>query len=261
MSEPSFTTITYEVGGDGVATITLDRADKLNSFNQPMLDEFVDVWRQIRLDDAVRAVVLQANGDRAFCTGVDVVEAYDFPDNVWSQIDPGESLSPKANQVWKPVIVACHGMTAGGAFYWLNEADIIICAEGTTFFDPHVTYGLTAALEPIGLLRRINLGDTIRIALLGLDERMSAERALQIGLVTEIVAPDRLRDRAHELAAKIAAKPAAAVQGTVRAIWESLDMTRSIALRNGLSYTHIGNPLGSAEIDRASMTRPDPEIR
>jgi len=258
---PSFDTIAFEEGDDGVATITLDRPQKLNAFNQAMLDDFVAAWRRVRLDDGIRAVVLQANGDRAFCTGVDVVEGYDRPGNPWSEADPGESLGPKANGVWKPVVAACHGMTAGGAFYWLNEADIIICAEGTTFFDPHVTYGLTAALEPIGLLRRINLGDTLRMALLGLDERMSAQRALQIGLVTEVVAPSELRSRARDLAARIAAKPAAAVQGTVRAVWESLDMARSAALRHGLSYTQIGNPLGLAEVDRATVERPTPEIR
>src|SRR3546814_7578015 len=48
---------------------------------------------------------------------------------------------------WKPVIAAVHGMAAGGAFYWLNESDIIICSEDATFFDPHVTYGMTSALE------------------------------------------------------------------------------------------------------------------
>jgi enoyl-CoA hydratase/carnithine racemase len=257
----SYQTIEFEVGDDGVATITLNRPKKLNAFNQQMMDEFVDVWTAVRLTDEVRAVVLRANGERAFCTGVDVAEGFFLPDNPWSQIDPGESLGPKANGVWKPVVAAAHGMTAGGAFYWLNESDIIICSDDTTFFDPHVSYGLTAALEPIGLLRRINLGDTLRIALLGLDERMSAQRALQIGLVTEVVARDDLWERAHVLAARIAAKPAAAVQGTVRAIWESLDLTRSAALKHANSYWQIGNPLGTAEVDRAGLVRPDPEIR
>lgn len=63
-------------------------------------------------------------------------------------------------------------MAAEGAFYWVNEADIVICSEDATFFDPHVSYGMTEALEPIGLARRIPLGETLRIALLGLDERL-----------------------------------------------------------------------------------------
>jgi enoyl-CoA hydratase/carnithine racemase len=146
-------------------------------------------------------------------------------------------------------------MAAGGAFYWLNEADIVLCSDDATFFDPHVSYGLTAALEPIGLARRIPLGEALRIALLGLDERLSPERALQIGLVSEVLPRAELWVRADEIARVIAAKPPAAIQGTVRAIWESLDATRTQALRTGLSYTQLGNPLGKAEVDRASVRR------
>jgi enoyl-CoA hydratase/carnithine racemase len=89
--------------------------------------------------------------------------------------------------------------------YWINESDIVICSDDAQFFDPHVTYGLTAALEPIGLPRRVPLGEALRIALTGLDERVSAARALQIGLVTEIVERDLLRKRADELARAIPA--------------------------------------------------------
>ncbi|GAA0616695.1 enoyl-CoA hydratase/isomerase family protein [Sporichthya brevicatena] len=257
----SYETILFDVDADHVATITLNRPEKLNSFNDAMLADFVAAWERVRLDDDIHTVVLRAAGDRAFCTGVDVKEGIDFPENPWSQRDPGTALGPKANQVWKPVVAACHGMTAGGAFYWLNEADLIICADDTQFFDPHVSYGLTAALEPIGLARRINLGDTLRIALLGLDERMSAERALQIGLVTEVVPREQLWDRAHALAAAIAAKPPAAVQGTVRAVWESLDLARSVAQAHGLAYTQIGNPIATAQVDRATFTKPTWTLR
>ncbi|MGW5715215.1 enoyl-CoA hydratase/isomerase family protein [Amycolatopsis sp. NPDC003865] len=240
---------------DHVATITLNRPEAMNSFTQAMLDDFAAIWRRVKDDDEIRVVVLRAAGERAFCTGMDVKEGIDRHSNVWSRTDPGEKLSPKTNQVWKPLVCAVHGMAAGGAFYWLNEADIVVCSEDATFFDPHVSYGLTAALEPIGLARRIPLGETLRIALLGLDERLSAERALQIGLVSEVLDRDALWDRADEIARIIAAKPPAAIQGTVRAIWESLDATRTQALRTGLSYTQLGNPLGTAEVDRATVSR------
>src|SRR3546814_10280671 len=87
---------------------------------------------------------------------------------------------------WKPVIAAVHGMAAGGAFYWLNESDIIICSEDATFFDPHVTYGMTSALEPIGMTYHMPLHDVLRMVLLGNDERIGAGTALRIGLVSEI---------------------------------------------------------------------------
>lgn len=247
-------TVLFEVS-DHVATITLNRPQAMNSFNQEMLEDFSLIWETVKADDDVHVVVLRGAGDRAFCTGMDVKEGIDRHPNVWSQTDPGEQLSPKLNHVWKPLVCAVHGMAAGGAFYWLNEADIAICSQDATFFDPHVSYGLTAALEPIGLARRIPLGEALRIALLGLDERLSAERALQIGLVSEVLPRERLWDRADDIARIIAAKPPAAIQGTVRAIWESLDSTRTQALRTGLSYTQLGNPLGKAEVDRSAVPR------
>ncbi|WP_405975880.1 enoyl-CoA hydratase/isomerase family protein [Streptomyces sp. NBC_00988] len=247
-------TVLFEVT-DHVATVTLNRPQAMNSFNQQMLDDFSALWDRVKADDDVHVVVLRGSGERAFSTGMDVRKGIDRHPNVWSQTDPGEFLSPKLNQVWKPLVCAVHGMAAGGAFYWLNEADILICSEDAAFFDPHVSYGLTAALEPIGLARRIPLGEALRIALLGLDERLSAARALQIGLVSEVLPGEQLWDRADEIARAIAAKPPAAIQGTVRAIWESLDATRTQALRTGLSYTQIGNPIGKAEVDRAAVPR------
>lgn len=247
-------TVLFDVT-DHVATITLNRPEAMNSFNQAMLEDFDLIWDEVKADDDVHVMVLRAVGDRAFCTGMDVKEGIDRHPNVWSQTDPGTHLSPKLNQVWKPLVCAVHGMAAGGAFYWLNEADIVICSDDATFFDPHVSYGLTAALEPIGLARRIPLGEALRIALLGLDERLSPARALQIGLVSEVLPRADLWARADELARIIAAKPPAAIQGTVRAIWESLDATRTQALRTGLSYTQLGNPIGKAEVDRAAVPR------
>jgi enoyl-CoA hydratase/carnithine racemase len=255
-----YETITYELS-EHVATVTLNRPDKLNAFNQRMCDEFEHLWNAVRLDDDVHVVVLQANGERAFCTGVDVREGLDFPANVWSRSDPGVQLGPKHNKVWKPLVTALHGMVAGGALYWVNESDIVICSDDATFFDPHVSYGMTAALEPIGLLQRVPLGEVLRMTLLGLDERMSAERAREIGLVSEVVTRDALRPRAAEIACIIAAKPPAAIQGSVKAIWESLDMTRSGALQVGLSYTQIGNPIGVAQVDRDSFARPTWQLR
>jgi len=111
------------------------------------------------------------------------------------------------------------------------------------------------------LARRVPLGEALRWALIGLDERMSAQRALQIGLVSEVVSREALWDRADQLARIIAAKPPAAIQGTVRAIWESLDSTRTQALRTGLMYPQLGNTIGMPQVDRDSVPRPKPMIR
>jgi enoyl-CoA hydratase/carnithine racemase len=152
-------------------------------------------------------------------------------------------------------------MCAGGAFYWVADCDIVICSPDATFFDPHVTYGLVAALEPIALRYRMPFSDVMRMALLGLHERMTAERALATGLVTEIVERSTLLERAQELATVIAGQPPAAVQGTVKALWQSLDVTRVQSLATALMYTQVGNPLGTADLDRASVKGAKPWLR
>ena len=243
---------------DHIATVTINRPEAMNSFTRQMMDECQTVWRHIAETTDIHCAVLRAAPGRAFSTGVDV-KATQAPggsvmhEDIWTAEDPGDKLGPKSNGCWKPVICAVHGMAAGGAFYWINEADILICSEDATFFDPHVTYGMTAALEPIGATYRMPLGDVLRMALLGNDERISAYTALRIGLVSEVVENEALWDRARQLAEAIAAKPPAATAGTVKAIWESLDLPRSVALKTGLKYCQIGNPVGMAQIDRTKI--------
>jgi len=256
-----YETVLYEVTPDRVATITLNRPDALNAFDRQMCEEIADVWSQVKRDPAVNAVVLRAAGDRAFCAGLDVRKPFGQPDDIWNHDDPGEMLSPKWQKVWKPVVCAVQGMCTAGAFYFVNESDVVICSPEATFFDSHVSAGMVSAIEPIGLMRRIGLGDTLRMGLMGNDERVGAETALRIGLVTEIVERDGLWDRAHQIAATIAAKPSIATQGTVRAIWESLDRPYRAAMEQGLIYTRLANPAGMAEVAAQPPARREPEVR
>ncbi len=240
-------TITFEVA-DHVATITLDRPDALNSFNEVMATEMGWAWETVRDTDDIHAAVLRASGERAFCSGLDLRSdvSWFVKDNPWNSFDPGVVLSPKFHhKVWKPVVCAVHGMCAGGAQYFLNEADIIICSDDAEFFDPHANGGIVSALEPIGMLARgVPAGDVLRWALMGSEERITAATALRIGLVTEVVPRVDLHDRADELARSIAARNPIAIQGTVRAIWEAMELPRTAAFEHGISYTQIGNAGG-----------------
>jgi enoyl-CoA hydratase/carnithine racemase len=256
-----YSTIRYETSADRVATITLDRPEVLNAFDRQMCEEMRDAWAAVKDDPDVHAVVLRAAGDRAFSVGLDINKPFGQPDDVWNHVDPGELLSPKWQKVWKPVVCAVHGMCTAGAFYFVNESDVVICSDDATFFDSHVTGGMVSALEPVGLMRRVGLGETLRMALLGNDERVSATTALRIGLVTEVVTRPALWARAHELAALIASKPTSATQGTVRAIWESLDKPYRAAMEQGLIYTRLGNPIGMAELAGRKAEPPSPGIR
>lgn len=258
----SFDTILLDVDPDDrVATITLNRPDHLNAFNRAMCEEMAEAWRVVKADNSVHAVVLRAAGDRAFSAGLDIKTPYGQPDNIWNHEDPGEPLSPKWQKMWKPVVCAVQGMCTAGAFYFVNESDVVICSTDATFFDSHVSAGLVCALEPIGLMRRIGLGETLRMALMGNDERVGADTALRIGLVSEVVSPERLWARAHEIAATIAAKPPTAIQGTVKAIWESLDKPYRTAMEQNLIYTRLGNPIGTAELAAQGRPAVQPRIR
>jgi enoyl-CoA hydratase/carnithine racemase len=226
-----------------------------------MADECADVWRRVKDDESVHAVVLRAAGPRAFCTGRDVQEIADLADPVKAATmntdHPMWRMGPKLNQLWKPVVTAVHGLAGGGAFYWISESDLVVASDDALFFDPHLSYGLAAGPELIGLARRIPMIEATRLVLMGLDERMSAESARQIGLVNEVVPGDQLWDRAHRLAAFIAAKPTLAVQSTIRALWESLEMGRTEALRRHREWYLTG----PSAVDRSTFVRPIPRLR
>ena len=237
-----YETIEFELR-DHVATITLDRPDRMNAFDRTMCEELQSAWATVRDTDDVHVAVLQANGDRAFCTGMDVKEGVWWRDqNIWNHVDPGAYLGPRSNKVWKPVVCAVQAMCAGGGQYMVNECDIVIAAEEATFFDPHANGSIVSAVEPIGMLHRgVPLGEVLRWALMGSDERLTATTAQRIGLVTEVVTGAELRARAADVAAQIASRDPIAIQGTVRAIWEATEMPPSMAKQNGLLYTHVGN--------------------
>lgn len=241
----SFTTIKAEQRG-AVVWIWLDRPDKYHAFNKVMCDELSGLWKALKTDDSVRSVVLTATGDKAFCTGIDrdFVPAeggveYDFSPFVYD--DPGKYLGPKSNEFWKPVVCAVNGMACGGAFYFLGEVDVLIAAEHATFFDPHVTYGMPAVFEPLLMLHRgMPFGEILRMTLLGNHERMSAARALEIGLVSEVVPGEDLEAAAAWVADAIASAPAEPMQATLRTLWAGRELSRQQALALGNTFLNLG---------------------
>jgi enoyl-CoA hydratase/carnithine racemase len=251
----SFETIVFEVL-DNVATITLNRPEALNAFNIPMIAEIDQVWQAIREDDEIRVVVMRADG-RAFCIGRDAEEIASTPPAELNPLgkSPIEALSPKTQRVWKPVIVAVNGLCGASAFYWLNQADIVIASEDAVFYDSHINIGAPALNEVLALTRRIPIAEAMRFALLSLDERMSAQRAYQIGLISEIVPRSELWGRATQIATIIAKKSPVAVQTTVRGVWESLEL--------GLaeSYANIGAWRTGPEGDYSPPPRTKPMLR
>jgi enoyl-CoA hydratase/carnithine racemase len=232
--------------------VTLNRPEVLNAFDVVMMRELHACWRDLRDNDDVNAIVLTGAENKAFCTGVDrdatgvgdPDRANDIGQRGGTPLhlnDPGDWLPPKtAGELWKPVIAAVNGMACGGAFYLLGEADIIIAAEHATFFDPHVTYGMAAVFEPMAMLQRMPIGEVLRMSLMGAYERMSAQRAREIGLVQEVVPGAQLTDAARYVAQTIASQPPLAVQTTVRAVWYAQELGYRQALDVAKTLVQLG---------------------
>jgi enoyl-CoA hydratase/carnithine racemase len=245
-----FETLLYDER-DGVAFVTMNRPDVHNAFNRQMQAELRQLWVELRRNDDVRSVVLTGAGDRAFCAGLDRDETIaEYVERGGERRpgaggigrgimfdDVGQSICPKQNDLWKPVVAAVNGMACGGALYILGECDIIVAAENATFFDPHVTYGMVSSFESIHLLQKLPLGETLRLVLLGAHERMSAQRAFDVGLVSEVVAADDLAERAEWVATRIASAPRAVIEATLQAVWTGHEQSRRQAL--ALAHTFI----------------------
>ncbi len=101
----------------------------------------------------------------------------------------------------KPVITAVNGVCAGGGLHWVADADIVIASSDATFVDPHVSIGQVSALETIALMRKMPAEAVLRMALVGSHERLTAQRAYELGMISQVVdPPEKLRDVAQELA-------------------------------------------------------------
>jgi enoyl-CoA hydratase/carnithine racemase len=214
-----------------------NRPDQLNAMNAKMRDEFADAWLELDRDPRVRVIVHTGEG-RAFQTGVDVaeiasdgvgmqryreaVERFDLHFTAWHQ------------KVWKPVITAVNGICAGGGFHWVADADIVIAASDAQFFDPHVSIGQVVALEAIGLIRKMPVEAVMRMAFVGKHERLSAARAYELGMVSQVVdPPERLREEAQALAEKVARNSPEAMRLTKQALWGALETGLTEACRLG----------------------------
>ncbi|GGN61583.1 enoyl-CoA hydratase [Streptomyces albiflavescens] len=245
----------------GVAVLTLDRPEKLNAIDLDTAAELAAAWREFRFDDSVRAVVVTGAGARAFCTGIDRDVAVPQPNSPYMVDDPLVAIGPKANDLWKPVIAAVNGMACGGAFYLLGEAEFIVADEEATFFDPHTTYGMVSAYESIYMAQRMPFGEVARMALTGTAERISARRAYEVGLVSEVTAPGGVLAAAVDCAAAIASYPVEAVQGTVRALWLAKEAARAQALAHAAQLVSMGNLSGERQAGLFMARRPGFRLR
>jgi enoyl-CoA hydratase/carnithine racemase len=124
----------------------------------------------------------------------------------------------------KPILTAVNGLCCGAGLDLVTTGDITIASDKAEFFDPHVSIGLVSGREVVRLARVLPLNVAMRMALMGRHERLSASRAFDLGLVSEVVEHDRLLERAREVASIVNRNAPLAVRGTRLAIRKGLDL-------------------------------------
>lgn len=228
--DTGFDDITYEVA-DRTATITLNRPEALNALSPAMIEELRRAYEMAEADDEVWTLLVTGNG-RAFCSGADVTEIPDdgrvvYPEpylSTYPQWEAPQEGTPPFRSMTKPIVVAVNGICCGAGLDWVTTGDIIISSDQATYFDPHVSIGLVSGREVVRLARALPTTVALRMALVGRHERMSAQRAYELGLVSEVVPHEQLLERATEIAGLVNRNAPLAVRGTRLAIRRGLDM-------------------------------------
>ncbi len=198
------TVVEYEKKG-GIAYVTLNRPDKLNAMNEQMHQELAAVWADFRDDPDLRVAILSGNG-RCFSAGADLSGG--APENFQYTGDYPDISQTQG--VYKPIVCAMHSHVVGYGLWIAMDADIRIAAEGTTFWLPEPQWGI--ATIPCAWFPRI-MPWAIASELLLQAERVSAERAYQVGMLNKVVPMDQLMAEAQKAAERICELSPVAVQG------------------------------------------------
>lgn len=229
----NFTTITMCVE-DHIATITIDREDVLNAFNEQFSGEFITALKQVSRDADVRVVVLKGAG-RAFSSGQDLgdLEATYVPghtpclgDDLRKRYDPWVKL---IRTMQKPVIAAVNGVAAGAGCSLALACDLRIASEHAKFIEVFINVGLIPDSGSTWTLPRIvGLGRAMEMCLTG--RPVGADEALAIGLVNQTVPADELDAAVSKIASRLASLPSRAIGLTKRLLNESFERSLTAQL-------------------------------
>lgn len=219
--------IRYEVR-DRVAWITLNRPERRNALTRRMMTiDLPAVWERFKEDDEAFVGVITGAGEQAFCAGMDVKEASDrYAEDAQRDAEVERlpvRVSPRMNEVWKPVIAAVNGVCTGVAMQLVADCDIIVASTDAYFSDARTSVGLVAALGSVEMSRAMPLHESLRLMLMGRHGRLTAERAYQFGFVNELAPPDELEAKVSEVAHAVMLNAPRAVRVTKMAIWQGLD--------------------------------------
>ena len=234
MSTPSLETVLYEVCGP-IAVLTLNRPDKLNAINHQMVVDLGRAMEEAESDPGILAVVLRGAG-RAFSAGFDLETGNGAPEDriasLRAELEEDFEIIMRFWDCPKPTVAAVHTYCLGSAMEMAVACDVTIAAEGCRFGAPEVKFG--SGIVALILPWVIGHKQAKELLLTG-DDRVSAERALALGLVNKVVPPERCFDEALGVARRIAVNDRIAVTLTKKAINRSAEiMGMRQALLQGL---------------------------
>jgi 2-(1,2-epoxy-1,2-dihydrophenyl)acetyl-CoA isomerase len=221
-----FSTIIYEKEG-GIATITLNRPDKLNALDNVLLLDLINAFDDAREDDAVKALIITGAG-RGFCSGADLASPVSGSNPKQPNINRPMKLEPfigfgamarRLHEFPKPVIAAVNGVSSGGGLSLALLADIRVASENASFIAVFVRRGLVADTGTTYLLPRI-VGTANALRMMWTGEAVDAREAERLGIVSMVVPPDQLLSAARELAGKIAQGPSVAIELMKRMVYD-----------------------------------------
>jgi enoyl-CoA hydratase/carnithine racemase len=224
MPEP-YTTLQIDRNGP-VGWLVFDRPAAGNAMDARMMAELERAWNELEADPDVRVIVNTGAGE-AFQTGLDLAQLARDPEALREQSRRTKRFELRFtawhNDLTKPVIAAVNGVCAGGGLHFVADADIVLMASGATLVDPHVSVGQASVYETIALAKKLPMEAVLRMALVGRHERITAPRAYQLGICSQVVEPEQLRAVAQQLAEQIARNDPGVLARTKRALWQSLE--------------------------------------
>ncbi|POR52643.1 crotonase/enoyl-CoA hydratase family protein [Bosea psychrotolerans] len=212
-----------------IATLTLNRPAKLNALNYATIDALQRHLDAIERDEAVRIVILTGAGEKAFSAGADIagfslsVEA-GVTTAMREFVGRGQALTRRIENFPKPVIAAVNGLAFGGGCEIVEACPLAIASEHARFAKPEINLGFPPTFGGTQRLPR-HVGRKRALQLILTGDPISAEDAVQIGLINEIVPASRLLTRTRQLAATILGKSAAAVSACLASVTRGINLS------------------------------------
>lgn len=213
---------------DGITTLTLNRPDQYNPLSAEMVSEMQTALDDINQDDAVRVVIIAANG-KAFCPGHDLKELRSSEDQAFHRalFDKSGRMMLTINQLRQPVIAQVNGIATAAGCQLVANCDLAVAAEDARFAVSGINLGLFCSTPAVPLSRNLLRKQAMHMLLTG--DFISAQKAQQSGLINEVVAAEDLSSATRALAEKIAARSALAISLGKEMFYKQLSMDLSSA--------------------------------